>query len=46
MKKSYKKFYQYRIMKEKQKETEEARKYNKFTSEMLKEFDRSKASNK
>lgn len=41
-----KKFYQIKLMKEKQKETEEARKYNKLTSEMIKEFNRSKASNK
>ena len=41
-----KKFYQIKLMKEKQKETEEARKYNQLTSEMIKEFNRSKASNK
>lgn len=40
MKKSYKKFYQYRIIKEKEKELEEARKYTKATSEMINEFNR------
>lgn len=40
MKKFFKKFYQYKILKEKEKELEEAKKYIKATSEMINEFNR------
>ena len=46
MKNYKKKFFQMKIMKEKEKELEAARKYNRATSEMIKEFDRIKDSKK